>query len=73
MIAQILGIRAMYTIIHFEKGWIVCDGQTQLIRFNRKSVAVRTAQNAEKLLRTNEAAEHKTAKPIPAGKLAIAS
>ncbi len=63
----------MYTIIHFEKGWIVCDGQTKLIRFNRKSVAVRTAHNAEKLLRTNEAAERKTAKPIPAGKLAIAS
>jgi hypothetical protein len=63
----------MYTIIHFEKGWIVCDGQTKLIRFNRKSAAVRTAHNAEKLLRTNEAAEHKTAKPIPAGKLAIAS
>ena len=73
MIAQILGIRAMYTIIHFEKGWIVCDGKTKLIRFNRKSEAVRTAHNAEKLLRTNESAEHKTAKPIPAGKLAIAS
>jgi hypothetical protein len=72
MIAQILGIGAMYTIIHFEKAWIVCDGKTELIRFNRKSEAVRTAQNAEKLLRTNEAAE-KTAKPIPAGKLAIAS
>jgi hypothetical protein len=39
----------MYTIIHVEKGWIVCDGQTKLIRFNRKSVAVRTAHNAEKL------------------------
>jgi hypothetical protein len=63
----------MYTIIHVEKGWIVCDGQTKLIRFNRKSVAVRTAHNAEKLLRTNEAAEHKTAKPIPASKFAIAS
>ena len=62
----------MYTIIHVEKGWIVSDGRTNLIRFNRKSVALRTAHNAEKLLRTNEAAEHKTAKPIPAGKLAIA-
>ena len=63
----------MYTIIHFEQGWVVCDGQTKLIRFNRKSVAVRTAHNAEKLLRTNEAAEHKTAKPVPARKLAVAS
>jgi hypothetical protein len=63
---------AMYTIIHVEKGWIVCDGQTKLIRFSRKSVAVRTAHDAEELLRTNEAAEHKTAKPIPAGKVAIA-
>jgi hypothetical protein len=62
----------MYTIIHVEKGWIVCDGQTKLIRFNRKSVALRTAHNAEKLLRTNEVAQQKTAKPIPAGKLAIA-
>jgi len=47
----------MYTIIHVKKGWIVCDGQTKLIKFNRKSVALRTAHNAEKLLRTNEAAE----------------
>lgn len=47
----------MYTIIHVEKGWIVCDGQTKLIRFNRKSVAVRTAHNAGKLLRANEVAE----------------
>jgi hypothetical protein len=62
----------MYTIIHVEKGWIVSDGRTNLIRFNRRSVALRTAHNAEKLLRTNEAAEHKAAKPIPAGKLAIA-
>ena len=62
----------MYTIIHVEKGWIVSDGRTNLIRFNRKSVALRTAHNAEKLLRANEAAEPKTAKPIPAGKLAIA-
>src|SRR5260370_8104631 len=62
---------AMSTIIHVEKGWIGCDGQTKLIRFNRKSVALRTAHDAEELLRTNEAAEHKTAKPIPAGKLAI--
>jgi hypothetical protein len=62
----------MYTIIHVEKGWIVSDERSKLIRFNRKSVALRTAHNAEKLLRANEAAEHKTAKPIPAGKLAIA-
>jgi hypothetical protein len=31
-----------------------------------------TAHDAEELLRTNEAAEHKTAEPIPAGKVAIA-
>jgi hypothetical protein len=63
----------MYTIIHVKKGWIVCDGQAKLITFNRKSVAVRTAHDAEKLLRANKAAEHKTAKPIWASKLAIAS
>jgi hypothetical protein len=63
---------AMYTIIHVEKGWIVCDGQAKLIRFNRKSVALRTTHDAEELLRTNEAAEHKTAKLIPAGNVAIA-
>lgn len=63
----------MYTIIHVKKGWIVCDGQTKLIRFNRKSAAVRTAHIAEKLLRANEAAEQKTAKLVRAGKLAIAS
>jgi hypothetical protein len=62
----------MYTIINVEKGWIVCDGQSELVRFNRKSVAVRTAHNAEKLLRKNDAAKHKT-KPIPVGKLALAS
>jgi hypothetical protein len=55
-----------------QKGWIVCDGQTKLIEFNRKSVALRTAHNAEKLLRTNEAAERKKAEPISAGKLTIA-
>jgi hypothetical protein len=49
----------MYTIIHVKKGWIVCDGQTKLIKFNRKSVALRTAHSAEKLLRTNEAAGKK--------------
>jgi hypothetical protein len=62
----------MYTIINVENGWIVCDGQSELIRFNRKSVAVRTAHNAEKLLRKNDTAKQKT-KPIPAGKLALAS
>ena len=62
----------MYTIIHVKKSWIVCDGQTKLIEFNRKSVALRTAHSAEKLLRTNEAAERKKAAPISAGKLAIA-
>ena len=62
----------MYTIINVEKSWIVCDGQSELIRFNLKSAAVRTAHNAEKLLRKNDAAKHKT-KPIPAGKLALAS
>jgi len=72
MIAQILGIRAMYTIIHVKKSWIVCDGQTKLIEFNRKSVALRTAHSAEKLLRTNEAAKRKKAAPSSAGKLAIA-
>jgi hypothetical protein len=72
MIASNLGIRAMYTIIHAEESWIVCDGKTKLIRFSRKSVARRTAHNAEKLLRTNEAAEHKAAKILPAGKSAIA-
>jgi hypothetical protein len=72
MIAQILGIRAMYTIIHVKKGWVVCDGQTKLIKFDRKPVALRTAHSAEKLLRTNETAEHKKAKSISAGKLAIA-
>jgi hypothetical protein len=61
----------MYTIIHVKKGWIVCDGQTKLIKFNRKSVALRTAHNAEKLLRTNEAAERKTANRFSTGKLAI--
>jgi hypothetical protein len=73
MIASILGIWAMYTIIHVKKGWIVCDGQTKLIEFDRKSVALRTAHNAEKLLRKNEAAGRKKAKPISACKLAIAS
>ena len=62
----------MYTIVHVKKGWIVCDGQTKLIKFNRKSVALRTAHNAEKLLRKNDTAKQKT-KPIPAGKLALAS
>jgi hypothetical protein len=61
----------MYTIIHVEEDWIVCDGQTKLIKFNRKSVALRTAHSAEKLLRTNEAAGKKV-KPISAGKAAIA-
>jgi hypothetical protein len=65
MIASNLGIRAMYTIIHVKKGWIVCDGQTKLIKFDRKSVALRTAHNAEKLLRTNEAAERKKANRFP--------
>jgi len=72
MIAQILGIRAMYTIIHVKKGWIVCDGKTKLIQFNRKAVALRTVHSAEKLLRTNEAAERKKAKPTSASKLAFA-
>jgi hypothetical protein len=63
----------MYTIIHFGKGWVVCDGKTKLIRFNRKSVAVRTVHNAERLMRADEAAVHKTEKTIPADKLAIAS
>jgi hypothetical protein len=56
----------MYTIIHVKEDWIVCVGQTKLIKFNRKSVALRTAHSAEKLLRTNEAASKKV-KPISAG------
>jgi hypothetical protein len=62
----------MYTVIHVKKGWIVCEGQTKLITFNRKSVALRTAHSAEKLLRMNEAAELRKSKPISAGKSAIA-
>jgi hypothetical protein len=62
----------MYTIIHVKKDWIVCDGQTKLIKFNRKSVALRIAHSAEKLLRTNEAADKKV-KPIPTDKSAIVS
>jgi hypothetical protein len=62
----------MYTIINVEKGWIVCDGLTKLIKFSRKSVAVRTAHDAEKLLSKNDAAKHKAPKPIAAGKLALA-
>lgn len=62
----------MYTIIHVGKGWIVCNGQTKLVSFNKKSVALRTAHSAEKLLLTNNAAEHEKAKPIPPGKLAKA-
>jgi hypothetical protein len=62
----------MYTIIHVNDSWVVCDGQMQLVRFNQKSIAVRTAHNAEELLRTNEA-EHKTEKPIWARKLALTS
>jgi hypothetical protein len=42
----------------------------QLIRFSQKSVAVRTAHNAEELLRTNEA-EHKTGRSIQARKSAL--
>jgi hypothetical protein len=57
MIAN-FGIRAMYTIIHVKKGWVVCDGQTKLIKFDQ-SVALRAAHSAEKLLRTNEASERK--------------
>jgi hypothetical protein len=55
----------MYTIIHIKKGWIVCDGQTKLIKFNRKSVALRTAHNAEKLLHANETAELKKRSRFP--------
>ena len=56
----------MYTIIHVGKGWIVCDGKTNLIRFNKKFVALRTVHNAEKLLRTNKAAAERTARIEPA-------
>lgn len=62
----------MYTIIRVEKAWIVCDGQTKLVKFNRKSVALRTAHSAERLLRMNGAAVHKKARRIPAGKSSIA-
>jgi hypothetical protein len=73
MITSILGIRAMYKILHVEKGWIVCDGPTKLISFNRKSIAVRTVRNAQKLLQTKEAAQRKTAEPVLMDKLSIAS
>jgi len=56
----------MYTIIHVKEGWIVSDGETKLIRFNNKSVALRTVHNAEKLLRTNKAAAEHTARIEPA-------
>jgi len=45
---------AMYTIIHVDKSWIVCTVQGKLIVFDRKSLALRTAHEAEELLRASE-------------------
>jgi hypothetical protein len=46
---------AMYTIIHVDKGWIVCTAQGKLFIFDRKSLALKTVQDAKELLRANEA------------------
>ena len=41
----------MYTITHVDKRWIVCAGETDLITFDRKYLAVKAIQDAEHLLR----------------------
>jgi len=56
----------MYKVIHVDKSWIVCDGQIELIAFERRSIARRIAHDAEELLRMKETAEHKLATTIPA-------
>ena len=56
----------MYKVIHVDKSWIVCDGQVGLIAFESRSIARRIAHDAEELLRTKKAAEHKLATTIPA-------
>ncbi len=58
----------MYKIIHVDKSWIVCDGRARLITFERRSLARRTAHDAEELLHGNEATERKPITPRPAKK-----
>ena len=44
----------MYTIIHVDKSWIVCEGQAGLIVFDRKSAALQAVHDAKELLRASE-------------------
>jgi hypothetical protein len=53
---------AMYKIIHVDKSWIVCNGKTKLIAFERRSLARRAAHEAEELLH-DEPVERKPIKP----------
>ena len=58
----------MYTIIHVDQNWVVCEGQTGIIKFDRKAAALQAVHDAKELLHRNEAAaESKPIKSIAAG------
>ena len=44
----------MYTIIHVDQNWIVCEGETGIIKFDGKAAALKTVHDANELLHSNE-------------------
>jgi hypothetical protein len=55
----------MYRIVQNEKQWVVCVGPARLLAFDRKDVAVRTVDDAEKLMRARQTLAPALAPCIP--------
>jgi hypothetical protein len=45
----------MYRIVHRERQWIVCIGAAMLLAFDQEEAAIKTVQDAEKLMASVDA------------------
>jgi hypothetical protein len=49
----------VYSIIHVDQDWIVCEAKIGVIKFGRKAAALQAVHDAKELLHSNEPVERK--------------
>jgi hypothetical protein len=43
----------VYTIVHVDQNWVVCEGQIGILKFDRKATALQAVHDAKELLHRN--------------------
>lgn len=43
----------MYKIVKFDERWVVCTGQAMVLAFDQEDAAIRTVNEAEKLMQAS--------------------